>query len=149
MKKSSKLALCIGAILFVGCGYQHDYMYYTRNKAKIENQTSGALKLSVCSSVTAFSKTSLKKSEIEILADRTSEANLPSDSRHELKYDAQGGFDYVTLDEVHYVNFEIEKSSFDLIKHCFVPATSEHFFIPKSDTCPSDSMEQMAAASCE
>lgn len=148
MKTLIILISLLGAVFLFGC-YQHDYMIYTPNRINVENQTGQALDLVICSkSKSAFSEESITKHKVQIPSQGYSDIYLGSNSRHEIKRDESGGFDYVNSDDVNYLNFSIENSSFNLVKLCINEISKENILLDKNTICPMGTQEQVSPALC-
>lgn len=148
MKTIIRLIFMVFTMSLFGCLGQHDYMIYTPNKAKVENHTGKAVSLNICSQYTSFNKQSSARQKILIPADFRSEIELVWDSKHEIKYDQNGGFEYKYPGNINYIHFSLEHSSFDLVKLCHNEFSTGDIIVNKYDSCPMGTVEQYFPSSC-
>lgn len=148
MKKLFQLIIATYSVFLLGCYGTHDYMIYTKNKARLENRVGRAFSINVCSKYNSFNKQYSTRQKINIPADLFSEIELVWDSRHEIKYDQNGGFDYLYSGDVNYIHFALDHSSFDLVKLCISEFDGRDVIVNRYDSCPYGTTEQLDPRSC-
>ena len=148
MKTIIQLVTGVSTVFLFSCYGQHDYMIYTPNKARIENRIGQSISLNVCSQYTSFSSQKSVGQKITIPADLLSEVDLAWDSKHEIKYDQNGGFDYQYSGRINYIHFTLQYSSFDRVKLCLSESGGRDIIVQKFDSCPFGTSEQYAPSSC-